>query len=354
MIQSIVILKSKVTLWRSAQSIKFMQAFDRINHNIAIEKLIQLNVNRALLPTICDFLSNRSQTVRYQGSTSCPRNLTCGVPQGTKLGPIIFLIMINDAALSIDQRWKYVDDLTLLVATHKSKQSSMQSHLDSLCNWSRANDLKPKPAKCNIARISFLRDQLPPPVASINGIPLEAVDKITLLGVTIQTDLKWNSQVELMITRASRRLYILCILKKNGVALHDLVLIYKMYIRPILEFGSPVWSSSLTVSQINDIERVQKRVIRCITYPNIISYGRELNNLGLPTLHDRREELLMKFGENLLKSSRHRDILPQTRQNVTHSERYLRNSDKLDIPRCRTQRYKNSTVPCVVSMLNSS
>ena len=166
----------------------------------------------------------------------------------------------------------------------------MQSHLDSLCNWSRANDLKPKPAKCNIARISFLRDQLPPAVASINGIPLEAVEKITLLGLKIQTDLKWNSQVELMIPRASRRLYILCILKKNGVALHDLVLIYKMYIRPILEFGSPVWSSSLTVSQVNDIERVQKRAIRCITYRNI-SYGRELNNLGLPSLHDRREEL---------------------------------------------------------------
>ena len=102
--------------------------------------------------------------------------------------------------------------------------------------------------------------------------------------VTIQTDLKWNLQVERMI-RASRRIYILCVLKKNGVLLHDLVLIYKMYIRPILEFASPVWTSSLTLSQTNEIERVQKRAIRFMTYPNIMPYKR--------------------------------DILPQTRQNGT-------------------------------------
>ena len=62
-----------------------------------------------------------------------------------------------------------------------------------------------------------MRDQLPPAAASINDIPLEVVEEISLLGVTIQTDLKWNLQVERMITRASRRMYILCVLKKNGV-----------------------------------------------------------------------------------------------------------------------------------------
>ena len=126
----------------------------------------------------------------------------------------------------------------------------MQTHLDSsLCNWSLANDLRPKPAKCKVVRINFTRDQLPPAAASLNDIPLEVLEEISLLGVTIQTDLKWNLQVERMITRASRRMHILCVLKKNGVPLHDLVLIYKMYIRPILEFASPVWTSSLTVSQ---------------------------------------------------------------------------------------------------------
>ena len=192
-----------------------------------------------------------------------------------------------------------------------------------------------------------MRVHLPPPAASLNDIPFAVVEEISLLGVTIQTDLIWNLQVERMITRASRRMYIICVLKKNGVPLHDLVLIYKMYIRPILEFASPVWTSSLTVSQTNEIERVQKRAIRFMTYPNIMPYERELVNLGLPSLTDRRNELLINFGESLLKSSRHRDIVPQTRQNVTRCDRYLRNSEKLDIPRCRTQRYKTSTVPSI-------
>ena len=107
-------------------------------------------------------------------------------------------------------------------------------------------------------QISFLRN--PPPAINlkINGTELEVVSSIKLLGVIIQSDLKWDQQVKYLIGNASRRLYILSKLRKNGVKTEDLVSIYKMYIRPTLEFGAPVWSSGLTGSQAKNIERIQK------------------------------------------------------------------------------------------------
>ena len=80
--------------------IDFSKAFDHINHVTAIRKMIVIGVDRFILPTICSFLTQGTQTVRYRGVTSNLSHLTCAVPQGTKLGPIIFLIMVNDAALS--------------------------------------------------------------------------------------------------------------------------------------------------------------------------------------------------------------------------------------------------------------
>ena len=142
----------------------FTKAFDLIDHTLAIKKLIGLGVNSAIIPTICSFLSARSQTVRYNGVESTPLHLTCGVPQGTKLGPIIFLAMVNDAALVTELRWKYVDDLSFVEIVPKSQQSSMQEHVDSLSQWCDDNSMTPKPEKCKLMQISFLRNGPPPPV----------------------------------------------------------------------------------------------------------------------------------------------------------------------------------------------
>ena len=89
----------------------FTKAFDRLDHNIIIRKLIKLNVRPCIIEWIISFLEHRQKCVKYQGNS----NLNTGVPQGTKLGPILFLVMINDACENIPiDCYKYVDDLTLL------------------------------------------------------------------------------------------------------------------------------------------------------------------------------------------------------------------------------------------------
>ena len=150
--------------------------------------------------------------------------------------------MVNDAALACSDRWKYVDDLSIVEVLHKSQQSQMQAHLNSLDVWCQENDMKLKQEKCKLMQISFLRE--PPPVVRpvVHNTPMEVVTSFKLLGIIFQNDLKWNLQVKRMVSNASRRLFILCKLKRNGVKTNDLVSIYTMYIRPLLEFGAPVWS----------------------------------------------------------------------------------------------------------------
>ena len=260
--------------------------------------------------------------------------------------------MINDAACTVADRWKYVDDLTFLEVISKNDHSTLQTHVDYLTDWCRTTDMKPNPSKCKSLQISFLRNRPPLLELFIDGTSLQHVPSFKLLGVTIQSDLKWDQQVKRIITDASRWLFILSRLKKNGVATKDLVSIYKTYILPVLEFGAVVWSSSISQAQSLSIERVQKRAMRLIAYPHVLPYTDLLDAFNMHTLSVRRNQLIMRFGNALLVSERHRHLLPLTHQSI--SGRNLRNSHQLNIPYSRTQRYKMSPIPFMSRLLNNN
>ena len=103
-------------------------------------------------------------------------------------------------------------------------------------------------------QISFLQNVPPQLNIVIDNIPLQKVQSFTLLGFIIQSGLKWNSQVQQMVSHATRRLIVLCTLKKYGVSALDLVEIYKVFIGLLMEFGVPVWGSGITRAQSDEIE----------------------------------------------------------------------------------------------------
>ena len=148
--------------------IDFRKAFDLVHHNTVNNKGIKL-LHANAVSWLADFLSDRRQVVRYRGEASTPQPLTCGVSQGTKMGLLCFLLLINDAMLDTPSRWKYVDDTTLGVTLNNNPDyTQLQTLLDTLHRWTTDNHVTINTTKSTImhhsssTHPSVHRQHLPP------------------------------------------------------------------------------------------------------------------------------------------------------------------------------------------------
>ncbi|KAI8502082.1 hypothetical protein Bbelb_204940 [Branchiostoma belcheri] len=269
----------------------FSKAFDRVEHTTAISRLLELGCRPSLTRWICDFLSERRQRVLHQGSLSEWEILTCGLPQGTVLAPIIFLAMINSAAVKTrSTNWKFVDDLSMIESRLTREPSLLQHDLDDLEQWTANSYMKLHPKKCKAMHVYFTKPPPPLPVLYIDGHALQEVSVAKLLGVMVQSDLKWNTHVNHITSQSSRRLFLLRHLKRFRLPVSDLVTVY-----------------------IAQIENIQRRACRIILGKDYSRYSDACSLLGLPSLQQRRQHLILKFGRGLMESPTFRQWLPPTR-----------------------------------------
>ena len=160
----------------------------------------------------------------------------------------------------------------------------------------------------------------------------------------ISSDLTWNAHVDYICTKASKRLYALRILKRSGAPANDLITVFCAFIRPVLEYASPVWHFSLPQFLADQIESIQKRALK-IAFPQS-SYAASLRNVGLLTLYQRRENQCLSFYKNIHQhpDDKLRTLLPSA---ISHKFS-LRNKRTYPMYKCKTERYKNSFIPkCV-------
>ena len=256
---------------------------------------------RSLIPLICDFLTDRTQRVKIGKSVSEWAQVNAGVPQGTKLGPVLFLVMVNDLNTLHSDNWKYVDDLTISEIIPKYSHSNMQYELDHISNWCDLNYMKLNSKKCKELRVNFQRNTpnlLELSQFTINEtIMIETDTNHKLLGLQIQNFLKWNAHVENITKKAAKRLCIIRIPKRSGVP-EDLIRIYISLIRSILDYTCSVWHTRLPCYLIEKIERIQNRFFRII-YPDL-SYRDALALTECQSLEDNRQRLCFKHFNNLI------------------------------------------------------
>ena len=166
----------------------FSKAFDRISHNVLIRKLVDVGVRLCLIPWIIRFLSDRRQRVKIGEAFSDWLPLNADVPQGTKLGPIPFLIMINDLSIPTPETnvWKFVDDVSISECLTKNGDASIQSTLDTVSSlaWMILMELNAeKSVKCKELRACFLKETPQLSSLQIDGQVLETVRSHKFLGL---------------------------------------------------------------------------------------------------------------------------------------------------------------------------
>ncbi len=166
----------------------YRKAFDLIDHRILVDKILSLRIPPGVARWVCDFLMNRFQRVKL--SNDCYSEwgaVPSAVPQGTKLGPWLFLLMINDLQSSDGHCWKYVDDSTLAEIVRREGLSNMQNAVSDVERWSTENKLQLNADKCKEMVIDFKKVKHNFHTISVNSKELELVDSVKILGTLYPT-----------------------------------------------------------------------------------------------------------------------------------------------------------------------
>lgn len=184
--------------------IDYSKAFDLIDHNIVLEKLCSLNVPHILVQWVESFLTYRRQQVKIGDITSEWEYTNAGVPQGTKLGPLLYLVMINDLVLPCPN-FKYVDYTTEYEICTDTSSNLLQSCANTTYEWSTLNNMKINTAKTKELIISLSKKELDIPPLLINGKAIKRATSAKLLGLEISDDLTWDTLTLPLSTKKHQR-----------------------------------------------------------------------------------------------------------------------------------------------------
>ena len=239
------------------------KAFDSVPHATLVSKLQSRGLNDFLLRWICDYLKGREQRVVLNGVSSRPRPVLSGVPQGSVLGPLLFILYINDLAdLKLGSKMVvYADDILLYRSIETNADyNQMQEDVTSVEQWMTENFLTPNAAKCKQNLMLITRSkthQCPQLLDYLAGQLLEQVQSYKYLGVTITFSLSWSDHIQSICLKSRRLVGLLYHQFYSYADSSTLRQFYLSCIRPHLEYACTVWDPHLT-KDITLLENVQK------------------------------------------------------------------------------------------------
>jgi hypothetical protein len=287
-------------------TLDFSKAFDKVPHQRLLLKLSYYGIRNQTLRWISAFLSNRTQKVQVNGSHSSEAAVTSGVPQGTVLGPALFLLYINDISSTINSNMRLFADDSIIYRDINSPDDHaiLQDDLEKLLSWANKWQMDFNSSKCTVMSITNKKTTSQFNY-NMNNITLQRVSHQDYLGVTISHNLQWESHINRITKSASSNLGLLrrtlhsCSKETKSVA-------YKTMIRPKLEYASAAWAPHLT-KDINRIESIQRQSARFVfgDYRRNASPTQMIASLGWDTLHNRRQlnqtVMLYKIINNIVK-----------------------------------------------------
>jgi hypothetical protein len=321
------------------------KAFDRVWHEGLLHKLRSNGISGKLLDWLKDYLTDRQQRVIINGESSEWGSLKAGVPQGSVLGPLLFLIFINDITHVI---WNckirlFADDTCLFIEVDDPNETAelIDGDLDRLSQWADKWKVSFSPPKTEELLISTKRNETAHPPLTLSNTPIKRVPHHKHLGLTISDDLTWKEHITTICDKANRKLGLLRPLKYklNRLSLEQ---IYKGFIRPMLEYGDIIWQSPSLL--LDSFERVQLNAARIVTGATARCSSQGLyDETSWEPLSNRREFHRLMLYFKILNNKAPQYLIDLLPNRVNERTNYaLRNRNQLDIPVARINILANS------------
>lgn len=331
----------------------FSKAFDKVWHKGLMCKLDSYGISGNLVNWFKSYLLDRRQKVILNTSSSNSCSLSAGVPQGSVLGPLLFIIYINDIAGNLTSLCRlYADDTSFSYSDSDREQIfSVISHdLVELDKWSNKWLMSFNPDKTEI--MVFSNIEKPDFNFSLNGTSVPITDCHKHLGVTFSSNAKWNDHIENVVTSVKKHLNILRKLKYQ-LNRNTLEKLYLVYIRPILEYAPEVWDNC-GVCLSSKLERLQLEAARIVTGLPIFTNSEKLyGETGWEKLEVRRNRRKL----NMMYNIEHKnapaylcDLIPPKIQSLTNYP--LRNGNDIMQPFCRLSVTSESFFPSTIKEWN--
>lgn len=328
----------------------FAKAFDRVAHCRLILKLSSLKLDSLTLTWLRNFLTNRQQFTIANNHSSSLCYVSSGVPQGSVLGPLLFLIYINDLPDNLSSCMRIFADDSIIYRPirNNSDHLTLQKDLEHIIEWCKTWQMTLNVSKCKLITFSRKRDKFDSQY-KIDNSNVERTDHYKYLGINLTSTLSWSTHITSICANTSRSLGFLC---RNLYSAPSDVrkLAYLALIRPQLEFASSIWSPYQQYL-IDKLECIQNRASRFIarnhSYPSSVTQIK--HSLALEPLKIRRDISLLSLFHKLI----HTSMMPSVHLNLAHrTSSRLHNTFSLSRMYGNTNAFNQSALPRAIRLWN--
>ena len=357
--------------------VDWKQAYSRQCHTLGIKSFINNGVRPSLIPLLISYFENREMRVRWHGVVSAPRKLPGGGAMGATLGNWEFLSQTNDNADCVPQedRFKFVDDLSVLevinlltiglssfnfkqqiasdIPTHgqiiPNENLKSQKYLDQINNWTNEHKMVINAKKTKAMMFNFTHNHQFTTRLQLQGQNIEVVEEMKILGTIVKNNLSWDENCQNLIRKVNARMQLLRTILTFGASNEEMVHLWIIFCRSVLEQSCVLWHNSLTAENTDDLERTQKSFAKLVLKGKYTNYENALIKLNLLNLRERRSELCLKFANDGIKNKKMNDLFPT---NQKEHIMQTRDCDKFEVMFSNTERLKHSSIPSMQTYLN--